>query len=43
MQTYQDLHTTIDLAGLFDLIEMKEVHASWAAAAYWNAKETPES
>ena len=26
------LHTTINLTGLYDLLEMKNVHASWASA-----------
>lgn len=40
--TYQALHTSIDLAGMYDLIELKEVHASHAAAAYHNAQEEAE-
>lgn len=40
--TYQALATTIDLAGLYDLLEMIEVHASWQAAMMRNAKERPD-
>jgi hypothetical protein len=42
VSTYVALHTTIDLDGLYDLLEMAEVHASWANAAYLNAKEAAE-
>lgn len=35
--TYQALHTSIDLDGLYDLLEMQEVHASWKHAAQANA------
>lgn len=37
--TYIALHTTIDLDGLYDILEMQAVHASWCAAAYRNAKD----
>ena len=37
--TYVKLHTSIDLAGLYDLIEMQQVHATWEAAAQLNAHE----
>lgn len=36
--TYVALHTTIDLDGLYDLLELAQVHASWAHAAYLNAR-----
>ena len=39
VSTYVALHTTIDLDGLYDLLEMAEVHRSWAHAAYLNMKE----
>lgn len=39
VQTYKDLHTVIDLDGLYDLLELSEVHASWTHAAYLNAQE----
>jgi len=38
VSTYQALHTTIDLDGLFDLLELAEVHGSWQAAMALNAK-----
>jgi len=31
-RTYQDLHTSITLEGLLDLIEMKDALASWQNA-----------
>jgi len=34
---YQALHTTIDLEGLFDLIEMRDCMDSWAHAEMHNA------
>lgn len=37
--TYEALHTTFDVAALFDLLEMHEVHQSWQYAAMLNAKE----
>lgn len=37
--TYQALHTTIDLDGLYDLLEMRQVQASWKEAAIANARE----
>jgi len=37
--TYQALQTTIDLEGLFDLLEMIEVHGSWQTAMALNAEE----
>lgn len=40
--TYQALHTTIDLDGLYDIIEMKEVQSSWVKAAELNAREEAE-
>lgn len=39
MQTYHALHTTLDYAALWDLLEMKSVHASWENAAIANARE----
>jgi len=39
MATYLALHTTIDLEGLYDLLEMAEVHQSWMWAAHMNARE----
>lgn len=38
--TYEALHTTLDLDGLYDLLEMQEVHKSWKNAASANARET---
>lgn len=38
---YVALHTTVDLDGLYDLIELQQVHASWKNAANMNAQETP--
>lgn len=40
--TYEALHTTMDLDAMYDLIEMKQVHASWMAAAQRNAEEEAE-
>lgn len=37
--TYVRLHTEIDLDGLYDLLELQEVHASWKSAAVANARE----
>ena len=37
--TYIALHTTIDLDGLYDLLEMQQVHGSWANAAMKNAEQ----
>lgn len=37
VSTYAALHTTIDLDGLYDLLEMQEVSASWKHAAHANA------
>ena len=39
MATYIALQTTLDLDGLYDLLELAECHQSWANAAYLNAKE----
>ena len=39
VQTYIALHTTIDIDGLYDLLEMAEVHGTWAMAAHLNATE----
>lgn len=38
--TYQALHTTIDLAGLYDLLEIRDVRASWESALMWNAEHS---
>jgi hypothetical protein len=42
VSTYIALHTSIDLDGLYDLIEMQEVHSSWKHAAARNAAEATE-
>lgn len=39
MRTYEALHTTIDLAGMYDLIEMAQVNSTWAEAAAKNARQ----
>ena len=39
-QTYVLLDTVIDLDGLYDLLEMKQVADSWGDAAKWNADTT---
>lgn len=39
MSTYVALHTTIDLDGLYDIIELAELHSSWQAAAWLNMKD----
>lgn len=36
---YEQLHTTIDLDGLLDILEMKEVLSSWKSAELRNLKE----
>jgi hypothetical protein len=36
--TYIALHTTLDLEGLYDLLELHQVHATWVHAAYQNAE-----
>lgn len=36
--TYQALHTTIDLDGLLDLLELVEVHSSWQHAMRLNVE-----
>jgi hypothetical protein len=36
---YTALHTTIDYAGLHDLLELRNVQHSWNAAAFHNAKQ----
>lgn len=38
-RTYEALHTTIDLDGLFDILELKQVHQTWISAATRNARE----
>ena len=40
VSTYEALHTTVDLDGLYDLLELREVHQSWKHAANANARET---
>lgn len=40
--TYIALHTTIDLDGLYDLLELQEIHTSWKHAAGANAREQAE-
>ncbi len=40
--TYLALHTTIDLDGLYDLLEASECLQSWAHASYLNAREQAE-
>jgi hypothetical protein len=35
-ETYEALHTTIDLDGLYDILEMKDVLQSWKSAALKN-------
>lgn len=37
VSTYEMLHTRIDMGGLADILEMRDVHDSWAAAAMRNA------
>jgi hypothetical protein len=39
VSTFVALHTTIDLDGLYDLLEMSAVHSSWSHAAMLNAEE----
>lgn len=36
MRTYEALHSTIDLDGLYDLLEMKDVLSSWQTAELKN-------
>ena len=31
--TYVALHSTVDLDGLYDLLEMQQVHGTWIEAA----------
>ncbi len=38
--TYVLLDTTIDLDGLYDLLEMRSVADSWSAAQLWNNDPT---
>lgn len=38
--TFQALHTSIDLDGLYDLIEMSDAAESWKSAAIMNTNET---
>lgn len=39
VRTYEALHTTIDLDGLYDLLECSDVYQSWQEAARLNAEE----
>jgi hypothetical protein len=38
-KVYEACHTTLTLDGLEDILEIKEVQASWAHAALLNAQE----
>lgn len=38
VQTFIALHTVIDIDGLYDLLELQQVHASWCHAALLNAR-----
>jgi hypothetical protein len=40
--TYVALHDEISLDGLYDLLEMREVHSSWESAALLNAEENAD-
>ncbi len=42
VQTFIALHTTITLSGLYDLLELQKVHATWLDAAQRNAEERAE-
>lgn len=37
VDTYRHLHTTVDYAGLLDILEARQVQATWSTAAYVNA------
>jgi hypothetical protein len=37
--TYHALHTDVDLDGLYDLLELQEVHESWRHARVANERE----
>ena len=39
-QAYVLLSSTVDMDGLYDLLEMRTVQDSWNAAARWNADPT---
>lgn len=39
-RTFEALHTTITYWGMWQLIELKEVEASWQNAALWNQDPT---
>ena len=41
-KTYEQLHTTIDLDGLYDILEMKDVLASWINAELFNERARRE-
>lgn len=36
---WRELQTSIDLAGLYDILEMRDVNASWAHAAMFNQEQ----
>ncbi len=40
--TWMALHSTIDIDGLYDILEMKQVHHTWASAAVLNARDQAE-
>lgn len=40
---YKDLQTTISLDGLYDILEMKEVHESWKHAELLNRDQGPKT
>ncbi len=42
VQTFVDLHTTITLKGLYDILELKTVHGTWLDAAQYNARQRAE-
>jgi len=39
MATYLALHTSVDLDGLYDILEMSDAASSWKSAATMNARE----
>jgi hypothetical protein len=36
LDTFVALSTKIDLGGLYDILEMRDVRSSWDRAMYWN-------
>jgi hypothetical protein len=38
VQTFIALHTVIDIDGLYDLLELQQVHSSWCHAGLLNAR-----